>query len=46
MNTETTMLPTYLAIFFALGSFIAIDDFEIARNVSPRFDFETVMVAI
>jgi hypothetical protein len=40
------MLPTYLAIIFALGSFIAIDDFEIARNVSPRFDFETVMVAI
>ena len=40
------MLPSYLALVFALGSFVAIDDFEIARNVSTRFDFETVMVSI
>jgi hypothetical protein len=40
------MFPSYLALIFALGSFFAIDDFEIARNVSPRFDFDTVMVVI
>lgn len=44
--TDSTMLPSYLALIFALSSFLAIDDMEISRNVSPRFDFETVMVAI
>ena len=46
LNTDSTMLPSYLALIFALSSFLAIDDMEISRNVSPRFDFETVMVAI
>ena len=46
LNKDSTMLPSYLALIFALSSFLAIDDMEISRNVSPRFDFETVMVAI
>jgi hypothetical protein len=40
------MFPSYFAFIFAFATFISINDFEISRNVTPRFDYETVMVSI